>query len=297
MWTRSTQTSPSEVSIFQYQSAHRYWTPISYKPGSISSSVWITLLHRLTTDHYIHYALFCIMPLWIFPWIWLSAAVQLYIWSSFPRAYYHVPTSLISLWDTCSSRLMNMIHLRKRGKGLWRIIIIGETAETWLWIQSCFHVCCSNEPEESDCRTFDGSPTSLSLSLSAIEKERRGKDHNSFEVHLNHSLHILLRKFPLENVSRDGVLQAPLGFLSSWNGSRRLGGVRDVEDGGGGGGGWAGVNTEIWSNPISYSWRFTPPKTLLLKEEVTEGNKGIRLGISLHIMFVESASWINHQRQ
>lgn len=50
----------------------------------------------------------------------------------------------------------------------------------------------SNEPEESDCRTFDGSLTSQSLSLSAIGKERRGKDGNSFEVHLNHSLHVLL---------------------------------------------------------------------------------------------------------
>lgn len=59
----------------------------------------------------------------------------------------------------------------------------------------------SNEPEESDCRTFDGSLTSQSLSLSAIERRGGGKDHNSFEVHLNHSLHILLRKFPLESVS------------------------------------------------------------------------------------------------
>lgn len=109
---------------------------------------------------------------------------------------------------------------------------------------------CSNEPEESDTRTFDGSPTPQSLSLSALEKVKRrggggGKDHNSFEVHLNHGLHILLRKFPLESARRDGVLQAPLGFLSSWNGSSRLGGRGAVEGG--------GVSAEIGSNPVSYS--------------------------------------------
>lgn len=32
-----------------------------------------------------------------------------------------------------------------------------------------FCMCRSNEPEESDCRTFDGSLTSQSLSLSAME--------------------------------------------------------------------------------------------------------------------------------
>lgn len=65
--------------------------------------------------------------------------------------------------------------------------------------QSSFHVRYSNEPEESDCRTFDGSLTSQSLSLSATGSGRRGgspgdggQDHNSFEVHLNHCFHILL---------------------------------------------------------------------------------------------------------
>lgn len=35
-----------------------------------------------------------------------------------------------------------------------------------------------------------------------------------------------------------------------------------------------GVNTEIWSNPISYSRRYSPPKTFLLRAEVNEGAQG-----------------------
>lgn len=39
-----------------------------------------------------------------------------------------------------------------------------------------------------------------------------------------------------------------------------------------------GVNTEIWSNPISYSRRYTPTKTFLLRAEVTERNEGNTVG-------------------
>ena len=56
-------------------------------------------------------------------------------------------------------------------------------------------------------------------------------------------------------------------------------------------GGGVGVNTEIWSNPISYSWRYTPPKTFLLRAEVTGRNEGNTVGNHpYYILFGKRAS-------
>lgn len=93
---------------------------------------------------------------------------------------------------------------------------------------------CSNEPEKSDCRTFDGSLTSVIVFI-CDRKERRGKERNSFEVHLNHSFHILLRKFPLECELRWRP-SSPTGFPVIMKWEQEIRGVRDVEDGEGGGG-------------------------------------------------------------
>lgn len=163
-------------------------------------------------------------------------------------------------WDTCPSSLMNTLHLWKSE----RIIIIGAAAAAvaaaaaaLLRNQSSFHARYSNEPEESDCRTFDGSLTSQSLSLSATGSGRRegrvgapgGGDHNSFEVHLNHCFHILLqkkKKKKIPSLLRECELRwrpsGPAGFPVIMKWEQEISGVRDVDDEEGGEGrkGWGG---------------------------------------------------------
>lgn len=111
----------------------------------------------------------------------------------------------------------------------------------------------SNEPEESDCRTFDGSLTSQSLSLSATGSGRRegglGGGYNSFEVHLNHCFHILLQKKKIPSLLRECELRwrpsGPAGFPVIMKWEQEIRGVRDVDDEEGGEGRKGGLNTEI----------------------------------------------------
>lgn len=91
---------------------------------------------------------------------------------------------------------------------------------------------CNNEPEESDCHAFDGSPVSQPLYLSAIEM--RGGGRFLWGAFKSWTPYIKKKK-SYERVCWNGALQALLGFLSSWNGTKRLGregGLDDREVGG-----------------------------------------------------------------
>lgn len=53
-----------------------------------------------------------------------------------------------------------------------------------------------------------------------------------------------------------------------------------------------GVNTEIWSNPMPYSWRYTL-KTFLLRAEVTERNEGNAIGNQSYKTLFEKDAFLN----
>lgn len=76
------------------------------------------------------------------------------------------------MWDNCSRS--KLLHLRKSDKNggnclNWR------SGKNIIMDLVPLNVRCSNEHEESDCRTFDGSLTSQSLSLSATERRGGGR--------------------------------------------------------------------------------------------------------------------------